>query len=105
MFVGERDQYHGQGIHEVILLKARELGIAGVSIFRGIEGYGATSRIHTAKVLRLSESLPVVIEIVDTVERIALIQKEIEDIFEESSCGGLITKEKVSVIKYVPGKG
>src|SRR6185369_573425 len=70
MFVGESDRYHGRALYSAIVLKARELGLAGATVIRGIEGYGARSRIHTARILRLSEDLPVVIEIVDTEEKI-----------------------------------
>ncbi|MDH4129642.1 MAG: DUF190 domain-containing protein [Spirochaetota bacterium] len=104
VFLGESDKYHGKPVYECIVLKARELGLAGSTVIKGIEGFGATSRIHTAKILRLSEDLPVILEIVDTVERIKLIKEEIDKIFEESGCGGMITVEDVEIIKYAPKK-
>ena len=66
IYIGETDRWHGQPLYMAILLKAREMGLAGGTVFRGIAGYGANSVIHTANILRLSEDLPVVIEIVDT---------------------------------------
>ena len=104
IFLGESDKHHGQSVYERIVLKARELGLAGSTVIKGIEGFGATSRIHTAKILRLSEDLPVVVEIVDTNERIALIKQEIDKLFEESGCGGMVTVEDVEIIKYAPKK-
>ena len=70
IFVGESDQWHGRPLHEAILLAAREQGLAGCTVVRGLAGFGATSRIHTVKILRLSEDLPIVIEIVDKPEQI-----------------------------------
>ncbi len=104
VFIGESDRYHNKPTYEYILLKAKELGLAGVTILRGIEGYGATSQIHTVKVLRLSEKLPIIIEIIDAQDPIQKIKAEVEKVFEESGCGGLITLEKVDIIKYVPEK-
>jgi len=96
IFIGEADTIKGKPLYEVILLKAKELGLAGVTVLKGIMGYGAHSRIHTAKVLRLSEDLPIVIEIVDSEEKINEIQPFLDEVVQE----GLITKEKVKVIKY-----
>ena len=104
VFVGENDRHHGKSVYESLVIKARELGLAGATVLRGIEGYGATSIIHSAKILRLSEQLPIVLEIVDTMESIHLIKGEIDKIFEESNCGGLVTIEDVEIIKYAPGK-
>ncbi|RMF93228.1 MAG: DUF190 domain-containing protein [Candidatus Schekmanbacteria bacterium] len=96
IFIGEADTYKGKPLYEAILLKAKELGLAGVTVLKGIMGFGAHSRIHAAKVLRLSEDLPIVIEIVDHEEKIAEIQPFLDEVVQE----GLITKEKVKVIKY-----
>lgn len=96
IFTGETDTYKGKPLYEVIVLKARELNLAGATVIRGIMGFGATSRVHTVKLLRLSEDLPVVIEVVDTEEKI----NEILPFLEESVKEGLITLEKVRVIKY-----
>jgi hypothetical protein len=95
-FIGETDKYKGKPLYEQIVLKARELNLAGVTVIQGIMGFGADSRIHTAKLLRLSEDLPVVIEIVDTEENINRILPFLDETVKE----GLITLEKVRVIKY-----
>jgi len=96
IFVGETDSYKGKPLYEQIVLKARELNLAGATVLRGIMGFGATSRMHTAKILRLSEDLPVIIEIVDTEEKLQTLQPFLDETVEE----GLITMEKVKVIKY-----
>ena len=105
IFLGESDHYRHQSLYDVIVLKAREKGLAGATVFRGVEGYGAASRVvHTAKILRLSEDLPLLIEIVDLEEKILSFLPVIEEILEEVGCGAMITMEKVDVIKYTPGK-
>ena len=96
IFIGETDKLKGKSLYEAIVLKARELGLSGATVFRGIMGFGATSRIHSIKVLRLSEDLPVMIEIVDTEENIEKILPFLDETVRE----GLITMEKVEVIKY-----
>jgi uncharacterized protein len=103
IFIGESDKHHGRPLYEVIVELARKLGLAGATVLRGIMGFGADSRMHTAKILRLSEDLPIVIEIVDKPERIELLVAEIDTLIEE----GLVTLEKVRVIAYrhsQPGK-
>jgi uncharacterized protein len=96
IFVGETDKYQGKPLYEWIVLKARELNMAGATVVRGILGFGADSRLHSAKVLRLSEDLPVVIELVDTEENLNKLLPLLDDAVLE----GLITLEKVRVIKY-----
>ena len=96
IFIGESDHWHGIPLYEAIVRKAREMGLAGATVIRGVEGFGANSRIHTAKILRLSEDLPILIEIVDKEERIT----EILPILDEMIGEGLITMEKVEIIKY-----
>ncbi len=96
IFIGETDTCNGKALYEVIVLKARELNLAGASVFRGIMGYGAASRIHSVKLLRLSEDLPVIIEIVDSEENISRILPFLDETVKE----GLITMEKVRVIRY-----
>jgi uncharacterized protein len=100
IFIGETDHYKGKPLYEQIVLKAKELNLAGASVFRGIMGFGASSRLHTAKILRLSEDLPVVIEIVDGEERLKTLLPYLDEAVKE----GLITMEKVRIIKYRPGK-
>jgi uncharacterized protein len=96
IFVGESDRWHSKPLYEAIVLKARELHMAGATVLRGPMGFGAHSRMHTAKILRLSEDLPMVIEIVDAKEKIDALLPHIDDMVEE----GLVTLERVRVIKY-----
>jgi PII-like signaling protein len=96
IMIGENDQHQGKPLYEQIVFKAKELNLAGATVTRGILGFGADSRIHTAKILRLSEDLPVIIEIVDTEEKLATLIPFLDETVKE----GLITMEKVRVIKY-----
>lgn len=96
IFIGETDTYKGKPLYEQIVLKARELHLAGATVTRGIMGFGADSRMHTAKLLRLSEDLPVIIEIVDIEENLNKLLPFLDETVKE----GLITLEKVRVIKY-----
>jgi uncharacterized protein len=100
IFIGESDHYHGKPLYEWIVLKAREAGLAGATVLRGIEGFGAASRIHTAKILRLSEDLPLIIEIVDTSEKIEAFLPQIDMAITE----GLATIENVNIRLYRSGK-
>jgi PII-like signaling protein len=96
IFIGESDTHQGKALYEQIVLKARELNLAGATVTRGLMGFGADSRLHTAKLLRLSEDLPVVVEIVDTEEKLNQLLPFLDEVVTE----GLITLEKVRVIKY-----
>lgn len=96
VFIGENDSHDGSPLYEAIVLKARSLNFAGATVLRGIMGFGAASRIHTARILRLSEDLPMVIELVDVKEKIDEILPFLDEVVKE----GLITLEKVQVIKY-----
>jgi uncharacterized protein len=101
IFVGENDRYHGRPLDEAIVEEARRRGMAGATVLRGTLGFGAKSRIHTTKILRLSEDLPVVIEIVDTPERVASFLPDLDLMIGE----GLVTLEKVQVITYRHDRG
>jgi len=96
IFIGEEDTYKGRPLYEAIVLKARELNLAGATVVKGVMGFGANSRLHTSKVLRLSEDMPLIIEIVDTEERLDLILPFLEETVQE----GLITIEGVKVMVY-----
>lgn len=96
IFVGESDRHGGRPLYEVIVEEARKQGLAGATVLRGLAGFGANSRIHTAKILRLSEDLPMVVEIVDRPERIAAFLPGLDAMVGE----GLVTLEKVRVITY-----
>ncbi len=100
IFVGESDRWHGKPLYEAIVLEARAAGLAGATVTRGLMGYGAHSRIHTTKVLRLSEDLPIIIEIADRAERIEAFLPKLDTMIVE----GLVTVEKVRVILYRHGE-
>src|SRR4249920_3099730 len=96
VFIGESDRWEHKPLYEAIVLKARELGLAGATVLRGPMGFGANSHLHTAKILRLSMDLPMVIEIVDSEEKINLLLPHLDEMVLE----GLVTLEDVRVIKY-----
>ena len=96
IFIGESDRWHHQPLYEAIVLKARELGLAGATVLRGPMGFGANSHLHTAKILRLSLDLPMVIEMVDAEEKINLLLPFLDEMVVE----GLVTIEDVRILKY-----
>jgi len=96
VFIGESDKWEGRPLYEAIVLKAREAGLAGATVLRGLMGYGAHSRLHTAKVLRLSEDLPIVIEIVDVESKLQAFLPWLEQVVSE----GMVTLEKARVLRY-----
>lgn len=96
IFIGESDHHEGQPLHAVIVRRARESGLAGATVLRGLAGFGAHSRIHTASILRLSDDLPLVIEIVDKPERIDGFLPLLDGMVRE----GMITLENVRIIAY-----
>jgi PII-like signaling protein len=96
IFVGESDTWQGKPLYQAVVQRVREAGLAGATVVRGIEGFGATSRMHTTRILRLSTDLPVLIEIVDSEERIDQILPLLDEMVSE----GLVTLEKVHIIAY-----
>jgi uncharacterized protein len=96
IFIGESDRYHRQPLYEAIVLKARELELAGATVLRGPMGFGKSSHLHTAKILRLSMDLPMVIEIIDSDEKVNAFLPALDEMMG----GGLVTLEKVKVIRY-----
>jgi len=96
IFIGEDDKHEGKPLYEAIVLKARALHLAGATVLRGPMGFGHSSRLHTAKILRLSEDLPLVIEIVDSEEKIGGFLPVLDAMIGS----GLVTMEKVQVLKY-----
>jgi hypothetical protein len=104
IFIGDSDKINHIPVYEEIVLSAKKTGLAGATVFKGVMGFGSTSRIHTAKILRLSEDMPLIIEIVDQIEKIEIFIPVLEKIFEEANCGGLITIERAEVIKYTANK-
>jgi PII-like signaling protein len=101
IFIGEDDKYQGRPLYEAIVLKAREMHMAGATILRGPMGFGHSSRLHTAKILRLSEDLPILIEIVDSEEKVDGFLPALEALMGS----GLVTLEKVKVLQYGPSAG
>ena len=99
IFIGESDKYEGMPLYEWIVRKAREHGLAGATVLRGIEGFGAHSRVHTAKILRLSTDLPIVVEIVDSLEKIEAFLPAVDGAVRE----GLATLERVQIRFYRSG--
>jgi uncharacterized protein len=100
IFIGEIDKVGHTLLYEAIVLAAKKQGIAGATVLRGIMSYGASSTIHTAKLIDISEDLPIVIEIIDTEEKINNFLPEINQLFDECGRGGLITIEQVNVLYY-----
>ncbi|HZF07687.1 MAG TPA: DUF190 domain-containing protein [Thermoanaerobaculia bacterium] len=96
IFVGDSDRFEGMPLYEAVVQKAREKGLAGATVFRGFEGFGAHSLVHTARLFRLSEDLPILVEIVDRKEKIDAFLPELDAMITE----GLVTMEKVQVIFY-----
>ena len=96
LFIGESDTWHGRPLYQAIVERVRAEGLAGATVIRGIEGFGADSHLHTSRILRLSEDLPVVIEIVDTPERIDRVVPLLDEMVSE----GMLTLERVQIVSY-----
>ena len=96
IYIGESDHWHGRPLYQAIVEKVREAGMAGATVLRGLEGFGAHSRIHTSRILRLTEDLPVVIEVVDSPERVEAIVPALDEMIGE----GLMTLERVHIVTY-----
>ncbi len=96
IFIGESDRHEGRPLYEAIVLEARRRGMAGATVLRGIMGFGADSRMHTAKILRLSEDLPIIVEIVDKPDRIEGFLPAVDSMMQE----GLVTLERARVMMY-----
>lgn len=96
IFIGESDTWHGKPLYQAIVQRLREEGLAGATVIRGIEGFGAKSHLHTSRILRLSEDLPLLIEVVDEASRIDAVLPMLDEMVED----GLVTLEKVEVVHY-----
>ena len=103
IFFGEADKVGHTPLHEVIVREARLRGLAGATVWRGVLGYGRTSHIRNAKILDLSSDLPLICEIVDDEAKTSVFLEVLHDLFEKAQCGGLITHEKVQIVKYTSG--
>ncbi|MBK7106175.1 MAG: DUF190 domain-containing protein [Ignavibacteriae bacterium] len=104
IFIGENDKIGPIPVYEKIVVSAKEANLAGATVYKGIMGFGKNSKIHTSKVLRLSEDLPLVIEIVDSEENIQKFLPTIDEILEKSNSGGLITIEQANIIRHFSSK-
>lgn len=102
IFIGENDKIGHVPLYESIVLAARKEGIAGATVIRGILSYGASTRLHTARLLDISEDLPIIVEIVDKEDKVNAFLPIVNDLFEQCGRGGLITTEKVDVLYYRP---
>src|SRR6266581_4147367 len=100
VFIGESDKYHGKPLYEALLERLRAKGLAGATVLRGVAGFGASSKVHTDKILRLSLDLPLIIEVVETEEAIQAILPDLDEMIG----GGLITLERARVILYRPAR-
>lgn len=100
VFIGESDSWHGESLYHAIVMKAREMGLAGATVLRGSMGFGAASRVHASKLLDISTDLPIVVEIVDSAEQIQLLLPFLDECVDE----GMITIEAVKILKYLPGR-
>jgi PII-like signaling protein len=104
VFIGESDKLGHSPLYEAIVREAREAGLAGATVLKGVLGYGATARIRTAKILDLSADLSLVVEIVDEETKVTAFQHRLSEMFEQANCGGLVTLENIRVVRYVPEK-
>jgi PII-like signaling protein len=102
--IGELDRVRHQPLFEVLVGEARVSGLSGATVLRGIESFGASSVVHRSRLLELSEDLPIVVEIVDTDEKIRAFLERIEPILDEAGCGVLMTMEKVEILRWAPKK-
>ncbi len=102
IYIGEADKIKGKPLFEVIVRMAREMGLPGATVFRGVEGFGARSVLHTARLLRLSDDLPILIEVIDLPQRLGPFVEQVEELLDEAGCGALITLEDVQIIRYGP---
>lgn len=105
IFLGEGDKLRHLPLYEVIVREAKAAGLAGATAWRGLMGYGPTSRIRTAKILDLSADLPVIVEITDEEPKIAAFLPVLDRLFEEAGGGGLVTMENVQILRYRHGNG
>lgn len=100
IYIGESDRYRGKPLYQAIVEEARKLGLAGATVLRGMVGFGASSRLHTVRLLRLSEDLPVIVEVVDLPERLDTLMPFLDLVISE----GLVTREEVEVVHYRMGR-
>lgn len=104
IYVGESDKINGRILFEEIVFEARNAGLAGATVYKGIMSYGASHSIHTMKIFALSNDLPVIIEIIDNIEKLDEFTKTVNKIMEMSKRGGMVTFQELSVLRYEKGE-
>jgi len=104
VYVGESDKIHGRVLFEEIVFEARNAGLAGATVYKGIMSFGASHSIHTMKIFALSSDLPIIIEIIDNIEKLDEFVKKVNEIMEKSKRGGLVTFQELSVVRYEKGE-
>ncbi len=104
IYVGESDKVHGRVLFEEIVFEARNAGMAGATVYRGIMSFGASHSIHTMKIFALSSDLPVVIEIIDAIEKLDEFVEKVNKLLNDSKKGGLVTFQELSVVRYEKGE-
>jgi PII-like signaling protein len=102
--IGEADRARHQPLYELIVAEARAAGLSGATVLRGIESFGASSVVHRSRLIELSEDLPIIVEIVDTEEKIRAFLERTEPILDEAGCGVLMTLEEVEILRWAPKK-
>jgi len=102
IFIGESDKFGHLPLYEAIVREARDAGLAGATVLKGVLGFGATARIRTAKILDLSADMSLVVEIVDEAVKVEAFQRKLSEMFEQAGCGGLVTLENIRVVHYLP---
>lgn len=104
IFIGENDKVEHRPLYEALLFAAKKQGLAGATVLRGIMAYGASTRVHTAKLIDISQDLPIVVEIVDQEEKINAFLQTVNELMDKAGCGGLVTIEKAQVLYYRSAK-
>ncbi len=104
IYVGESDKINGRVLFEEIVFEARNAGLAGATVYKGIMSFGASHSIHTMKIFALSSDLPIVIEIIDNIEKLDEFTKKVNEIMEKSKRGGIVTFQELSVVRYEKGE-
>jgi len=102
IFIGESDKLGHLPLYEAIVREARDAGLAGATVLKGVLGFGATARIRTAKILDLSADMSMVVELVDEAAKVEAFQRKLSELFEQAGCGGLVTLENIRVVHYLP---
>ncbi|MDD4144791.1 MAG: DUF190 domain-containing protein [Prolixibacteraceae bacterium] len=104
VYVGESDKVHGRPLYEEIVFEARKAGLAGATVCKGFMSFGASHSVHTMKIFALSNDMPVIIDIIDTKDKLELFAKHVSDLMDQSKKGGLLTYQDLEVFKYEKGE-